>query len=70
MGCERGGKQYKYNGTGLSLDEKTISFTYKDSQGGSEEGLQIYTRKDDQTLEGPFVLLDKNLVGTETVTLR
>jgi hypothetical protein len=67
---QEGGKQYKYNGTGLSLDDKTISFTYKDSQSGSEEGLQIYTRKDDQTLSGPFVILDKNLVGSETITLR
>jgi hypothetical protein len=65
---KEGGKQYRYNGTGLSLDDKTISFIYKDSQTGSEEGLQIYMRKDEQTLEGPFVILDKNLVGKETIT--
>ena len=60
-----GGKQYKYNGTGLKEDNDTISFAY---QGGSETGLQMYTRKDDQTLEGPYVILDKNLVGIETIT--
>jgi hypothetical protein len=67
---KEGGKQYKYVGTGLKIDDDTISFLFKDAAGVEEDGLQVYMRTDDQTLQGPFVLINKNLIGTETVKLR
>src|SRR5690242_1026931 len=63
-----GGKHYKYLGTGLKIDDDTISFLFKETS-GAEEGLQVYVRTDDQTLQGPFVILDKNMIGTETIKL-
>jgi hypothetical protein len=47
-----------------------ISFIFKDNQGGPDEGIQLYTRKDQNTLEGPFTLLNKSLIGKETLTKR
>jgi hypothetical protein len=67
---KEGKNQYNDIGTGLKISDDTISFIFKDNQGGSDEGVQIYTRMDDKTLEGPWVLLSKNLVGKETLIKR
>jgi len=67
---EEGGKEYQDIGTGLKFDEDKISFIFKDNLGGPDEGIQLYTRKEEKTLEGPFTLLNKSLIGKETLTKR
>lgn len=62
---KEGGKQYQNVGTGLVRGNQA-SFVFKTPPGEREieEGLQLYTIEGD-TLEGPFVLLNKNLIGHE-----
>lgn len=58
------GKKFTYSGTGLKTDNQ-VSFTYRNTSPGQDElGLQIY-KISDKALEGPFVYLNKNLIGKE-----
>ena len=65
---DQGGKLYESMGTGIRVGD-FISIVFRDlpSENASEEGVQIYKITDD-SLEGPFVLADKNLIGTEKLT--
>jgi len=62
---EEGGKKYNDTGTGIKRNNE-VSFIFKNASGQDEEyeGVQVYRIKGD-ILEGPFVLLNKNLVGNE-----
>ncbi len=58
------GQKFTYTGTGLKRGGE-VSFVFRNTSAGQDElGLQIY-KISDKTLEGPFVLLNKNLVGSE-----
>jgi hypothetical protein len=60
-----GGNITKDRGTGIKM-ENIVSFIFKSVKGenASDEGVQVYKINND-TLEGPYVLLGQNLVGTE-----
>lgn len=62
---EEAGKTYHDIGTGIKRN-KEISFIFKNAPGQQEEyeGVQVYRIKSD-ILEGPFVVLNENLVGNE-----
>jgi hypothetical protein len=60
------GKTSLYTGTGLEQKE-CISFIYQNTKDPTDKGLQVYQMKGD-SLEGPFVALSNNLVGTEKMT--
>jgi hypothetical protein len=64
------GTHYQDTGTGLKSDDDKISFIFEGVEGSEELGLQLYKVKNSNTLEGPFVLLSRNLVGKETITKR
>jgi hypothetical protein len=55
-----------YVGTGMKFKD-CISFTYLNTENSSDMGIQFYKLKGD-TLEGPFVMINKNLVGNEKLT--
>jgi hypothetical protein len=67
---DQNGRLYECRGTGIRVGD-VISIVFRDlpSQDNLiiEEGVQLYTIKSN-TLEGSFVLLDKNLVGNEKLT--
>jgi hypothetical protein len=60
-----GGEIYRDKGTGIKMND-IVSFIFKNAEGekSSDEGVQVYKVKND-ILEGPYVLLGQNLVGTE-----
>lgn len=60
------GQKTSYAGTGLKQSD-SVSFTYQNKNNLSDCGLQTYKIKND-TLEGRFVELGKNLVGEELLT--
>jgi len=64
-GYDQGGKLNESIGTGIRVGD-TICIVFRSLPGetNQENGLQIYKINDD-SLEGPFVFLDKNLTGTE-----
>ena len=64
---EQKGKKAHYIGTGLQ-QEGSLSFIFQNRDDPADSGLQIYKIKGD-TLEGRFVMINKNLVGEEKISL-
>lgn len=62
---EEADRRYSFSGTGIRYKDQ-VSFIFKIGGDSSSQvvGVQMYTIKGN-ILEGPFVYLDKNLVGTE-----
>jgi hypothetical protein len=61
------GNTAHYEGTGLE-QAGYLSFVYQNTDDASDTGLQFYKIKGN-TLEGRFVSIHKNLVGTEKLSL-
>ena len=66
---EEGGEKSSFSGTGMKNGNQ-VSFIFKSTEETSDlsEGVQIYMIKSNDVLEGPFVFLGKNKVGTEKLT--
>ena len=64
------GAHYQDIGTGVKSDSDKISFVFEGVEGSEEVGLQLYKVKNSTTLEGPFILLNRNVMGKETITKR